>query len=71
MVKIEDPAIYTHKYGQLAFDKDASAIQWSNNGHIQQMLLKKNGSPFVKILPKHRSIPHTNSRWIIDLIVKL
>lgn len=49
MVKIEDPAIYTHKYSQLTFDKDASEIQWSNNGHSQQMLLGKNRSPFAKI----------------------
>lgn len=27
MVKIEDPAIYTHKYSQLTFNKNASAIQ--------------------------------------------
>lgn len=69
MVNLEDPAIHTHKYSQLTFDKNASAIQWSNNDHIQQFLMEKMEVHLKKILPKHRSIFHTNSRWITDLIV--
>lgn len=65
MVKLEDPAIYMHKYSQLTFNKNASAIQWHNNDYIQQILLEKMEVHFQNFLPKHRSILHT------DLIVKL
>lgn len=44
---MENQEIDLHLYGQLHFDDDAKAIWWRKDS-VQQMVLEKNGHPYIK-----------------------